>query len=477
VYGNGRGIYGGDGSSAIECNALQNGSQGIYLANGALVESCTARGNEGSGIEVGIGSSVLNCSVRENEGDGIKTDNGCTIRGCTVTRNVNNGILVHNDCTVAENNCVENNLSLPNRGGIHVSYASRTRILNNRVSGSKTGIRITQKGNFLSGNIVLNSGATYDIVAGNQLDLLLSSIPQTIPWPAYVKLTGTLTATSIDNGIVVESDDVTIDLAGHSLIGGGDDSGYGIHQSDTYSRLRVLNGTLAGWRGTDRAGIMAEGDSNEIDHVRVADCYWGIICYKKSRISDCSAVDCLNDGIYGGDGVVITECVAENNGNVGIYCYNGVMSRCTSRSNTNNAGIFVGPGSTVESSSSTGNHYGIRADDDASILNCTVSGSGTHGIDVGSRCHVAKCLSNGNGTSGAGSAIHVRGEGNRIEGNHAGTSYIGMEVTGTNNFVAANTMVGSTNNSSIAAGNHYGLIVVNPGANFTLAQPWANFEF
>ena len=105
--------------------------------------------------------------------------------------------------------------------------------------------------NMLANNIVKGFGDNYNLVQGNQLNLLLCEIPEVIEWPANVTLVGTLTGISASNGITIVTNDVTIDLAGHALVGvpGSRD---GI-EADDVQGITVKNGDLRDWgfRGID----------------------------------------------------------------------------------------------------------------------------------------------------------------------------------------------------------------------------------
>ncbi len=94
----------------------------------------------------------------------------------------------------------------------------------------------------MADNIVKGNGSNYGIVADNQLNILLCEIPETIDWPAKVTLAGSLKGISGQNGITVNSDNVTIDLDGHTLEGISD-TGYGVYM-DGRSNVKISNGII-----------------------------------------------------------------------------------------------------------------------------------------------------------------------------------------------------------------------------------------
>lgn len=505
VYDNGRGIYGGDGSSVIGCAALLNGSQGIYLSNGGLVEGCTARGNQAQGIEVGDGSSVLNCTARENGNDGIKAGSGCTVRGCTVTDNIWDGIKVYNDSVVADNLCRGNAESAANKAGIQVTFCRRCRIENNHVSGSLIGLRITEDDNYVSGNTVINNIDNYDIVAGNQLNLLLCQIPETIDWPANVKLAGTLTCeqTGVD-GIQVKADDVTIDMGGHALIGPGADSGSGIYQTNTLRNLRILNGKVTQWLGDSQGGVYAEGINALIDNIQAYSNRYGIYVGMSAAISACAAFDNDMDGICTGSGATISSCTASRNDAAGITTDQGAsISACSVRRNVG-AGIYAstsatianchaydnrtigihgGAGSAIHGCSAYGNSGpGINAATGSTVSECSAYANTGDGIKVFSRSVVRGCICSSNGMApGDGAGILVTGGGNRIDGNNASANDRGIDVQDDDNLIIRNTAGNNAGPGSPTAnfdfnGNTvtYGPIISTTGP--ISADPWANFE-
>jgi hypothetical protein len=63
----------------------------------------------------------------------------------------------------------------------------------------------------------------------------ISSLPYTISAAGSYYLTGNLTADA--NGILVDANNVTIDLAGFSLIGPGSGTSYGVYMARLYGSL------------------------------------------------------------------------------------------------------------------------------------------------------------------------------------------------------------------------------------------------
>jgi hypothetical protein len=174
------------------------------------------------------------------------------------------------------------------------------------------------------------------------------------------------------------------------------------------------------------------------------------------RISDCVAACNTNSGIVV-QGVIcsVNNCTATANGQDGINVTNGCrVDLCTAIMNGGN---------------------GIKTGDSCTVKNCTSNGNNADGINVGTAC----CWVNGNTVNGNSSA-GIRAVGNaRIDDNLVYANNIGVVCTlGGNNFVARNTAHGNTiQDYSIAAGNQYAAVVVNPGAGFVNQTPWSNFSY
>jgi hypothetical protein len=220
----------------------------------------------------------------------------------------------------------------------------------------------------------------------------ISSLPFAITNPGSYYLTANLTGASGQNGIIVQADRVSIDLAGFSLTGVvGSQTGVLVPASQR--NLALHNGTIANWGAV---GLDAgNAGSGQFDHLRL------------SRNG--------SHGLIAGFAALVRDCVATENTGDGIQL--------------TSAGF------------ASGNN----------------------------------CQTNGNGPATAG--LHVLGNGNRIEANHAGSNIgVGFKVDGTQNLLIKNSAYGNTlSNYSIVAANDYGQVLGGLGAGFTNSNPWANF--
>lgn len=311
---------------------------------------------------------------------------------------------------------------------------------------------------------------------------------------SYYLVTNLIGAPAAD-GIVVQADHVTIDLRGFALLGGG--GGRGIVVSNSHINLRVHGGTIAIWPAQ---GLLAENASNsQFEQLRISQngsgglqaglgsTIAGCVAERNSGLGFSALERCLIQNCdsssnsigfklqgYGGR---ISDCVAANNATHGILIQGVICSvnNCTATQNTLD-GINVASGCRVDLCVAINNQSnGITAGDGCTVKNCTSNGNSVDGIRVGSTC----CWVNGNTVNGNGSA-GIRPAGfARIDDNNVYYNSFGIICTlnGTN-FVAHNTAHGNIiQDYSIAAGNHYAAVVVNPGAAFVNQTPWSNFSY
>lgn len=495
----------GSGHRVINMRLVYNGGYGINLMGpGNLIKDCYVVYNQGGGISAGDigeyrGSSIITgnvvmgnvdngiyaccgCiitanSVYRHQGNGITAEEGCTINANKVWRNNSNGIQVGSECTVIDNKCEKNSLMPMFAGaGIYVTD-SGNRIENNHITGSERGLDINTGGNIVRGNVVKDNTDNYDIAGGNQLEILLSEIPETIDWPAAVTLVGTLSCSELGvDGILVTADDVTIDLAGHALIGpgAGNGSGIAVAEGTTAHNLKVMNGIIRDW---DLDGVRGHYDMGmpgmdafslncQLMNLRAFSNGAMGLTITQGKVANCAVRDNGDKGIYVGDGSTVVGCTAYGNGDVGIEALNGCsIVDCTSRSNTT-SGIFAADGTLIQNCCSTQNQmHGI--------------GSGYRGLIIGNNCEE-------NGQSGTGSGIYLCApySGCRIEGNNVNLNVKGIEVNSPGNIIIKNTAQGNAGSGSpsadydVAAGNALGQILnFTAGGTITSSNPWANFEF
>jgi parallel beta-helix repeat protein len=320
------------------------------------------------------------------------------------------------------------------------------------------------------------------------------------------------------NGIKIDADSVTLDLAGFAVLGAGNSlSGIVINN---HFHIVVRNGSISGWSSHGLNGT--NGALSRIEDLRTdANGGNGLVINSGSQVNNCVAAQNTGDGIAVSNDVLVTGCVSSLNGGNGF----GLGTACTIKSclaygNTvagittggvnyltvidcnvhsnslagiaararafitsstaegnGGVGISTGASSTVSNCHASGNTGdGIIAATGSAVTGCTASANAGDGIEVDNRCRLEGNTCEGNGTGRAGGAgIHATSRANRIDGNTAISNDRGIEVNSAGNLVVRNDASLNTTNYDIAVGNT-NANVESPGPNFLLDRPWANFR-
>src|SRR4051794_7591582 len=277
----------------------------------------------------------------------------------------------------------------------------------------------------------------------------ISALPFTISSPGSYYLTGNLTATADGNAITISADNVTIDLNGFTLAGGGTGTRTGIKAPAAQKCLNVRNGTVSGW---PQGGVASSNVTSGL--------------YENLRLTS----NPNGDGLSAGAGALVRGCVASGSSN-------------------NASGISAGIGSTLSDCTSTGNYVGISVGDRSTLLNSTTSGNSLAGIITGNNCTISQCTAGSNGPNGisAGGGCTISGctaNANTGDGISAGSSSTvsgctanangggGIHVGGSNAMISGCTASGNTG-SGVAVISKCAVtgctIVANNTANTTFA--------
>ena len=467
-----RGVYESNTSGRehriIDVRTLSNSLGGIVLnGDGHLVKDCTASNNGESaviyvyGIRTGDSGTVTGSTVNDNGTSatsffvyGIYVGAGSTVIGNTVGNNGTlatgtiMGIYASSDSKVSDN-------TVSNNAQIGLQAVNNARVIDNTVEGNGTvGIKLTGTGSYISGNIVKGNTDNYDIVTGNQLNILLCEVPETIDWTAMVTLAGTLTVTAADqHGITVDANDVTIDLAGHSLVGPGSGTGNGIYMNGC-SNVEIRNGTVRNfYYGIYESDFTLGENHRAIDVRSIFNSQSGINFHcKNNQVRGCTANnngysaggDIVGIGV--GSGSTVTGNTACNNGtlasgiirgiNTGTGCtvtgnmayFNGTLASANYIYGIRTYNSSTVAGNTVYRNGylATGlNVYGIYTNEGCTVIGNTVydngysASGGIFGIYLGGNSLVDQNTSYSNNTIGSGINIHDN-EGNCTFGtNHA----------------------------------------------------------
>lgn len=544
VYGNGYGLnvqnvgFGSNivgvyslGACVVSHCTFHRGQRGVYVESvppqgsgtfpgGALIANCTAQLVD-DGFYAGTGTTITDCEVYDHFGIGFQLGDGCTIRNCGVGGG-SYGIRAGFSNVIVGNRVV-------GAGVDNIYVVGNNRIEDNTVVGDGpqtpgtivVGLRTTGANNYVSGNTVRNCYNNTTLnnynIAGttNQLNLLLTELPQTISWPATVTLAGDLVGITGQGGITVASDNVTIDLGGHAMRGvaGSID---GISVPAVRRNLVVKNGTVTGWGssgiyastsvtaryenivllGNGQQGLYAGHDTIIRSCQAVSNTAIGILAGNRAHIIDCAVSGNTTGGLSLGQDCRVDGCFVGNNSAGGINAgAHAQISNCTVSSNVAN-GIVLGSESRATDCISNFNALGISVADGCQVLRCDATNNSTQGILAGNGnqimdCNVRanggdgirvnfSCLVSGNNLNGNGAAggtqggINVLGRQNKIIGNHLSFEDIGIMVSGTRNMIAQNTLGECGSAFSMVAGNSHGPLVSVVGVGDITATAGAN---
>lgn len=341
-------------TSAFEAVDFPGNQSNVVVRNGTIRGSST--GLDGRTL---VDASCLFEGLRVYDTQiGIYVGSGCTVRDCEVWNSSTWGIRVVGDGNSQVTGC---------------------RVYNN----PGIGLSVMGSGTLVENNMVRGNGDNYDIAQGNLLNLLLCEIPETLDWPCSVKLAGSLSASQPGvTGITVNADNVTIDLAGHTLIGPGASSGSGLYQASTFRNLTVLNGQAVNWRGVAHAGFSCSGWGNRLSGVQACSNAYGIILNGgSSMLEDCQAQHNLNIGVYIGSGNTMVRCAAYRNGEDGIYALHGNTLEACTVSYNGGSGIYAYEANTLEDCAASGNSGdGVDALYGNTLGRCTANNNGGDGI-------------------------------------------------------------------------------------------------
>lgn len=295
----------------------------------------------------------------------------------------------------------------------------------------------------------------------------ISSVPFTISAQGSYYLVTNLVATGSTAGITIAADNVTLDLNGFALVGGGSGSVAGIQVPSAQKNIEIRNGTIRGWTNGGINAINATNSS--IQKLRVSN---NIANTSTSRVA----------GLLVGARSTVKDCIVANN-----------------TTNANQISALVPAIGTGDSCTVTGcNVSNNRLCDGISVGNaCVVSGCLSRanfvGIRAQSSCQIANNVSDSN--TGSGIVVGFSGSAQtstRIESNSCtsnGGDGILIPSGSTNNLILRNSARANIPNYSIATGNRYGMIVDlttgapgpvfgnSAGSSLGTTDPWANFAY
>jgi hypothetical protein len=329
--------------------------------------------------------------------------------------------------------------------------------------------------------------------------------------PGSYYLAGNITGAAGKHGISILASNVTLDLNGFALIGGGEEGATrGVNTSTPISNLSIRNGSIHGWSGggvrAEFAVVLAEklvlsgnlggpglavGNGSMIKDCVATGNATGFYCPDRTQISHCIATVNTGNGFDCTAYVNLLDCTSSRNGGSGFATLGGCsLIRCSATRNLpNGSGIVAGVGCTVTDCTGSNNGLdGIRVGSGSNIRDCTAQANGSAGIVAASDSHLT-----GNTCQGNPTGIRVTGHDNRVDGNICHTQTpagLCFHIQGTNNVVVRNTARAPLRSIipgivvaekayvfDSADSNSYGPVHNSAGGIIPASlSPWANFQ-
>jgi hypothetical protein len=224
-----------------------------------------------------------------------------------------------------------------------------------------------------------------------------AGLPVTIGASGSYRLTSNLVVPNENtDGIVVSTDNVSIDLAGFEIRGPvvcsgsplvcapAAGTGSGVDRTTSLlSGIAVRNGSI---RGMGSVGVLL-GRQSEVTNVRVrSNRLEGIVVEAGSTVTGNTAYQNGNDGIFAGAGSTVSGNSTYQNGDSGIFANLGSTVSGNSVNQNESNGIIVSAGSTVSGNSAYENGgNGIQSNSGATVSGNTVRANGGFGLSLASQ--------------------------------------------------------------------------------------------
>lgn len=315
-----------------------------------------------------------------------------------------------------------------------------------------------------------------------------------ITQPGSYYLTGDVSVSGNQPGILISASNVTIDLNGFTISGSGGSNllQQGITTSGSVVRVKVRNGTIVGL-GAD--GILLDSGAavpqhHVVEDVTVRACAGSGIRIAGGVVRNARISGCVKHGIHavGNHEVLIEQCLISDIGEEGIRAsratvVNSTISRCgvsgiqitrgAVRACTlieNGRGVSIDP---------NGPAFGVLVEDSLFVDNLNgVMGGGWNNMIRRNVIRADETRRNW--------GIYLTGAGHVVEENMVTFMTDGIQVTGSANLIRANTIITCIRAFNLAAGNRVGTIV-NPtsspaivgssGGGLGTTDPHANFAY
>lgn len=345
--------------------------------------------------------------------------------------------------------------------------------------------------------------------------------------PGSYYLTDTILSTVAGaNGIVIDSDNVTLDLNGFVITGDRTELstssiqfplttttgiGHGILVSGTRHNITLKNGVLNNW---GESGVSAPDTGNSLFEELTFrnNGYHGLEVGNQNTIINCIAFVSQLDGLKGGEGCNFIRNTTSYNGEDGLTAGRGSQFVNCNAFKNGAVGINCGELSLVIGSSVSDNaSHGVYGADGTSVTQCVAYDNIGSGFYLANECNISNCnasLNNGDGITMDGqtgvifrnishendlagincsntTACNIKVDSNRFTDNDED----GLFVAGPGGLVIRNYAAGNYNESQMASngyelhsGTNHGPIitVVGSGDLSTISaanHPFANFDY
>jgi parallel beta-helix repeat protein len=273
-------------------------------------------------------------------------------------------------------------------------------------------------------------------------------------------------------GILIASDNVTLDLNGFSLVSSSSSTNSGIN-GNKMNNVRIHNGFIRGW---GVCGIEMVSSTNVVveDIVATNNGTFGFRLGSSCRIERCRATNNAGTGINGSNRAQVFQCASFTNLN-GITTGSEALVRDCQASGNSQDGIDCGAVSKISDCSCASNVVnGIGTGDHAQITGCHLNNNQGIGILATNfsliRDNNVDFVTNGNG-------IQLNGSYNRVDNNTVTRCKTGIFTLATSNAIIRNTTLSDgTSISSPGPPNDLTGPFVEGTTITTDTNPSANYE-
>lgn len=291
-----------------------------------------------------------------------------------------------------------------------------------------------------------------------------------ITQPGSYYLTGNISVTQARHIIEVAASHVTIDLNGFNINGNAVALSGVRADGSTYRGLVVRNGSIQ-WCAAH--GIHAEfTPSTVLEDLVVRHCKEGVRVGNSSRVSGVTIESSTGVGLYCNGGCTVERSMLAENGSGFSAIGWSTLRSVVAHSNGDDGFTLLFGGAITECVASDNDGDGFWLQNGVTISGCHATGNSAKGIYLS-----GKCLALNNSCTGNDIGLYANNAANRIEANHVSdNTTAGIWVAFDNNIIVRNTARGNGTNYNIAA-SEYAQIITNPGNNFSVTNPWANFAY